>query len=44
MLGRSRQVFNNAEITDVRSSCLDNLGKPDQSPAAVLYLSHREPP
>lgn len=42
MLGRSRQVFNNAEMTDVRSSCLDNLGKPDQTKVLLCSTFHTE--
>lgn len=42
MLGRSRHVFNTAEITDVRSSCLDNLGKPEQTKVLLCSAFHTE--
>lgn len=42
MLGRSRHIFNSAEINDVRSSCLDNLGKSDQTKVLLCSASHTE--
>lgn len=42
MLGRSRHVFSSAEINHVRSSCLDNLGKSDQTKVLLRSAFHTE--